>query len=118
MTEHEWTAHGLPCHVVLVDRGVSLISVVPYRNGYAGVPNDHPWHGVSYHDRIGGKAPEDVIDVHGGVTYSGAGFSGDASGAWFFGFDTAHYDSGEWTLEQAIAETERMAEQLAAITVR
>jgi hypothetical protein len=77
------------------------------------------------------------VRVHGGVTYAGHG-CGDLPEGWWFGFDCAHagdapdlaeatpvhreihagwHDPSEhvWTLEEVAAETERMAEQIAAV---
>lgn len=65
-----------------------------------------------------GKRPDSIIRVHGGVTYaSDAYYLDDAEGTWAFGFDCAHLDdtADRWTLEAVVTETERMAEQLAAI---
>ena len=59
-----------------------------------------------------------VIDVHGGLTYSGNG-DGEypiASNLWWFGFDTAHYgdnpELGGQPLEYCIDQCESMAVQL------
>lgn len=94
--EHE----GLPCRTVLTSRG--------HWCGYVGVPDDHPWHGRHYNDKV--DVPKEVItrknyevgiinlfcadlsdyketgkaelslavDVHGGLTFS-AETSGDGS---------------------------------------
>lgn len=78
-------------------------------NGYVRVPDDHPLHGLDY-DEL------DDIDVHGGVSF--------ADGDWI-GFDTAHFgdywpgmpefmqDGHHWTKEEAVAETLRLADQIA-----
>ena len=76
--------------------------------GYVGVPENHPWHGLSYSnwDEEGGRelSPEDLIEVHGGITYSdmcAEGMDeakgvchvpekGAAKNPWWFGFDCAH----------------------------
>ena len=62
--------------------------------GYVGVPASSRYHGMSYH------SIENVIDVHGGLTFSGdhsdvAEYLGEKveSDLWWFGFDCAHsYD--------------------------
>ena len=81
----------------------------PARNGYCRVPDhEHNW--------------EDLIDVHGGVTYESSGW---------IGFDTMHagdywpdndlfsrYGDGDtdWTQELVVEETKRMAQQVSMIT--
>lgn len=73
-------------------------------------------------------SPECLISVHGGLTFSGEG-GGEIwlSGYWWFGFDAAHYgdmvpkicskDGIYRDMEYMRHETERLAEQLAAITL-
>jgi hypothetical protein len=73
-----------------------------------------------------------IIDVHGGLTYAGAGIDSDypvPSKGWWFGFDCAHYgdapveDPEGWyrgkgiirSLEFCEAQCESMAEQLMAL---
>ena len=95
----EWTddATGLTCRIVRIPgRG--------YLCGYVGVPPEHPWYGADYGsdpahpgesvwdedspaDRE--NAPDCLINVHGGVTYSGKGV-GVNEGQWVFGFDCTH----------------------------
>jgi hypothetical protein len=64
--------------------------------GYVAVPPGHPWHGKSWH---GDDFPE--IEVHGGVTFSGACEGdvchkpepGEPDDVWWQGFDCNHaYD--------------------------
>lgn len=83
-------------------------------NGYVGVPKNHPWYGIDYNQCLRGcegnpnpinpsvisypctwesdhKSPEKLIDVHGGLTFSGMGDGKLRSAAyWWFGFDCAH----------------------------
>lgn len=61
-------------------------------NGYVAVPESHPWYKVHFTEcpiKCGedwcGHSPETLIEVHGGLTYSGLSVEG-----WVFGFDTAH----------------------------
>lgn len=118
----DWQAHGLRCVVL---SGPSSI------NGYAFVPEGHPWHSIHYSEcpsECGESwcehTPESRIEVHGGITFSHLG----DDGGWIFGFDTAHhgdhmilgdvtYDGIMWNVESVGAETESMAEQLAQMTV-
>jgi hypothetical protein len=44
-----------------------------FRLGYVALPKSHPWHGLTWFD---------TIDVHGGLSYVGAGTSGE----WWIGF--------------------------------
>ena len=87
--------------------------------GYVLVPEGHPLHGGEY-----GKA-EACLDVHGGVT-----FAGDLEGmGWAVGFDMAHAGDMEYipgtcgmlplrTDAECAEETNRLAEQLAALAER
>lgn len=73
--------------------------------GYVGLPESHPWFGVERHQCLLGcksedctwkkhhPAPGNIIDVHGGLTFSELG-SGEVrqQGLWWFGFDCAHYN--------------------------
>lgn len=84
--EDRFEAHGFP---VLLLRG-------PLGNwcGYVAVPAGHPWHGRDY----GVVGLGDDVDVHGGLTYSGACSErichvpreGEPDGVWWVGFDCAH----------------------------
>lgn len=82
---------GFPC-VILRNRLGGLC-------GYVGVPSSHPFHGVNYGScptqcgrRRCGHSPESRLEVHGGLTYSGAyPESGHAMRElWWFGFDCTH----------------------------
>ena len=112
--------------------------------GYVGVKPGHPWHGVGYSTcpiscgvNYCDHRPEHRLDVHGGLTYAAAcgghicHRSAAAEPRWWFGFDCAHAgdispayqniavftDLGEVYRDVAYVqgETERLAEQLAAI---
>lgn len=105
-TVRRWTSHGLEC---AVSRGPVCLC------GYVRVPEGHPDERKHY----------DAVDVriHGGITFRQ---KDDTGGSWF-GFDTSHahdwvglLDIGLeipgriWTVDDVVAETERLAEQLAA----
>lgn len=99
--------------------------------GYVGVPREHPAYEQEYDDVN--------VDVHGGLTYAGkcsppichVPEPGMPDDVWWFGFDTGHYDdlspalSGyrdfvvDYETYRTVAytrdETERLAEQLAAL---
>lgn len=71
------------------------LSVRKWRTGYVRLPAGWPT----------GLEPEEVVQVHGGVTFNRDGV---------IGFDTAHgVDFYDWTLDLVKAETEHMAEQVA-----
>jgi hypothetical protein len=53
-------------------------------NGYVRVPKDHPYYRKNYDSKS-----LEVIDVHGGLTYS--------NGHGTFGFDTGHEGIGDYT---------------------
>lgn len=77
-------------------------------------------------------SPDTVFEVHGGITYSGdAYWAGGEKGTWWYGFDCAHCDDIQpgmmrpYTppnatyrdLAYVFAECERLAEQLALLSV-
>ena len=127
--EREWEHSGLKCAVVQAREGA-------HRCGYVRVPPGHPMHGKHY------DAPE--VDVHGGLTFAEEDPCSheDGRGYWF-GFDCAHagdsmYEPGAprrstfshlefamlgddglgehyWTQPEVEAETERLAQQFAAM---
>lgn len=139
-------ATGLDCLIVRNDMGALC--------GYVGVPPDHPWHGVGYNDcrndpqRCDGDdiicdcRPDQVVDVHGGLTFSAAcrestdpsqGIChvpepGRPADVWWFGFDCAHAHDflpgrlmfpSDWsdtyrTVGYVRAEVASLARQLAA----
>lgn len=98
-------ATGLDCLIVRSPASGALC-------GYVGVPPDHPWHSAEYGEcrqSCGKKtfcdhSPEALLDVHGGVTFTGGcdhsddeskgichiPASGRAEDIWWFGFDCAH----------------------------
>ena len=118
-----------------------------YRCGYVGVPPLHPLYGVHYYQKVlhipkGAQtfiiketsesiAPENVCNVHGGLTYSGNGSYPVPSDEWWFGFDCAHVGDGyieippgemnilgdgpPRSLEYCWSECERLARQLKEI---
>lgn len=97
-----------------------------YANGYVAVPPEHPWYRKSLDD------VEDLIDVHGGVSFAGKSdyccdfedletINDDSNtiplGWWVFGFDTLHWGDNlkNWSKENCIAETLRLKQQLEMI---
>ena len=152
--ENFQTANGMAGAIIRVGYSGTLC-------GYVGVPAAHPWHGMEYGaevlptddqlarpvdiDKISiislfcsaGSDPADgsridcLIDVHGGLTYSGAGIAeyGEDPALWYFGFDCAHsgdfcpgmdayYRDGGTYRDMAYVrgEVESLAKQLAAVT--
>lgn len=108
--EKRWKHKGLKCVVLFVGGS--------HRCGYVGVPEGHRAFGVDYDDVN--------MSVHGGLTFSDYGKANDVlkgSDTYWLGFDCAHYGdktsfSSEghfWTLEEAVKETESLAEQLAVL---
>lgn len=103
----EFEHAGLKC---LILRHHELLNL----NGYVGVPKNHPWYGIHYDQCLRGcegkpspinpslicypciwesdhECPEKLIDVHGGLTFSGMGDGKlRPAGYWWFGFDCAH----------------------------
>lgn len=99
-------ATGLPCLAVRGPFGAWC--------GYVGMTPDHPLYGVDYNACARrpmpcakpwgcGHTPEDLLEVHGGLTFSGEcreaqddhGIChivapGEETQVWWFGFDTAH----------------------------
>lgn len=127
--EKEWMHSGLLCAIVQGDEN-------GHRCGYVRVPPGHSYHGKDY------DTPN--VDVHGGLTFAEIEPCTHEDGTgWWFGFDCAHagdarydpnnlpsseaelrrkypsfwQDRGDhyWLAEEVAAETERLAEQLAAI---
>lgn len=76
-----WRVRSLPA-VIIRNNMYTL-------NGYVGVPEEHPMHGLHYDET-------DYMPVHGGLTYCGELPSHSYpdcptfAGHWFFGFDTGH----------------------------
>ena len=80
--EKEWEHNGLQCLAIIAEFG--------HRCGYVGLPVGHPWFEREYNGFL-----DEVLDVHGGVTYSGH-LGNDTikpaiDGLWWVGFDCAHY---------------------------
>lgn len=86
-------ATGLPCLIVRNPQGALC--------GYVGVPPAHPWYGAPYGYQDG--CPDEHVEVHGGLTFSGAcqrddpehGIChlpdpGEPDEVWWFGWDAAH----------------------------
>lgn len=122
-----WQHSGMTCRVKH-DMG--------FYCGYVAVPQDHPVQG-----RCTDWFYDKDIEVHGGVTWSGRFDWSDEPGEWLVGFDCCHagdkldrslcVDDGYrefvdthnrfeqfgtfWTFDMVKAETDRLAEQLAAI---
>lgn len=99
-----------------------------HRCGYVALPATHPLFRVKYSSP---DMPNELLDVHGGVTFSAL-----IDGWWVLGWDAAHFDDAPdpalledardetrrvllwgvkghvWTAEEAFEETVRLAEQL------
>lgn len=111
ITEKEWEHAGLKCKVVFVRQ--------THRCGYVTVPKNHIAFGKSYEDL--------PIEVHGGLTYGD--IDSQTKSEQTFGFDCAHFNDLStydrpgreghfWTLDEVIAETDKMAEQFQKLTLR
>lgn len=138
--ERDWiTAAGLRAVCVLVMRAGRR----SHRCGYVEVPAGHPLYGVAYDQNCRalpgpaaegepvGNTPAAIIDVHGGLTYSGRGSEGypAESSGWWFGFDCLHlgdttidplpgldYKTGEPRSEEyVVEECERLAAQIVSM---
>lgn len=130
-------------------RAVCMIIRKMHRCGYVEVPPKHPLHGCGYSEEVdmlkvnprlvgGALAGDDtmirvegLIEVHGGLTFSGSGEDYLPEGdGWWFGFDCAHAGDGLMnnpimshmgkedtvkTLDYVREECTRLAGQLAAI---
>ncbi len=108
----EWTDKwGFHCMVYKHEDGGFLC-------GYVGLPCEHPMYEKDYSQCLEGctgvtetrfkrerttwdcthgfegkrphKSPEQVLDCHGGITYSGRGVPGQKEELWYLGFDCAH----------------------------
>ena len=66
-----------------------------YRNGYIGVFDDSILYKQGYKDEVNNKSISSVVDVHGGITYSGflGRFIVGAENPWYFGFDCNNFDN-------------------------
>jgi hypothetical protein len=98
-------------------------------NGYVGIAKDHPLFNVDYStpctqllgienvmgsDELKYARPECVIDVHGGLTYSGGHPSGEESDLFWFGFDCNHANDDRQKCDETYVteQCENMANQL------
>ena len=118
--EKDWiTGSGL--------RAVAVLIPSRHRCGYVEIPEDHPMFGKHYDD-VRDK-DGDYIDVHGGLTYDGAGdYPAKSTGHWY-GFDCAHLgdasldaERNKWmeggevrTMEYVVRECERLAKQFGCV---
>lgn len=124
--EREWEAHGLACRV-------HWRRPLGFRCGYVRIPEGHPLYRQHWTME---NSPTERLAVHGGVNHSG---ELDGADGWWVGFDCAHAFDGfepegppslrrlretilgfgdhHWTLEEVVAETERLAEQVAAMAL-
>lgn len=109
-----------------------------YRCGYVGVPKGDPLYGMQYDDEI-----FYAVSVHGGLSFSDTRKFVTPDDIWFFGFDCGHcgdavdkmteegkahlnreppsfynflLEGHVWTLDEVIAESESMADQLAKLS--
>lgn len=78
-------------------------------NGYALIPDTHPWHGTDDRDYGFDGGPVNYPKVNGGITFN-------HSNIW--GFDTAHYFDGRgttynWTQDMVRDEAIDLADQVA-----
>jgi hypothetical protein len=115
--EREWKHAGLQCAVVQIDPH-------GYRCGYVRIPPGHPTRGKNYEYLD--------VNVHGGLSFGVLESCEHADGrGYWVGFDCAHlFDAMEdpiysstiypwrhyWTQSEVEFETERLAEQLAAMS--
>ena len=112
--ERDWEHAGLRC-VVLDNVGMG-----GYRCGYVAVKPGHPFYGESYFADTSAGVPEEVIDVHGGVTFSDEKLYTEglhSEEEWWFGYDCSHYGDSPSVQDLAycVNECEYMASQLAAL---
>lgn len=109
----EWEHAGYKC-LILRTPGAGHLC------GYVGLPKEHPFYQVGYHDD-----GLDDIDVHGGLTFAGDRDADES--LWWLGFDCGHaWDLSPGLMEYRIpylgeayrnmkyvkAETESLARQL------
>jgi len=82
--QYEFKEQGFRCVIM---RGPML-----QWNGYVGIPENHPLYGYNYFQKREEGAPEELLEVHGGITYSADSLPGFLlDGLWYFGFDCGHY---------------------------
>jgi len=81
--QYEFKEQGFRCVIM---RGPML-----QWNGYVGIPESHPLYGYNYFQKQEKGAPEELLEVHGGITYSAGNLPGLLpDGLWYFGFDCGH----------------------------
>lgn len=122
-----WSHAGLDCLLIQGLRN----GLREHWCGYVRVPEGHPGWLLCYDEDIWND-----IEVHGGLTWSDAGEGNLRGRGWWLGFDCAHAgDTSEarlklerelgfgsllgehvWTEQEARRETERLADQVAALS--
>lgn len=104
MVVESFECFGFRCDIAQSE-GRPALGILPWHCGYVTVPLGHPWHGGDYM-----RLPLVGLDVHGGITYSGAAKAGTG---WTVGFDTNHFADGprERSREYCREQTRKLAEQ-------
>jgi len=144
--ELRWESSGLRCQIIRRPWG--------HWCGYVGVDKHHVLYGYGYGDQLVSLKQllrlrlqdmfsmpmmenyfnsdaeftmNDILEVHGGVTYAGPGFSDEDKPLWWVGFDCAHagdlvpkmerhWQYGVYRdMEYAKGETEKLAAQIAGV---
>ena len=107
--EKSWmTAAGYPAVICTHKRGLRT-SITEYRTGYVGVPVGHHMWGDVESNTVRLSHPVQELTYHG---------QRDDTATWWFGWDDAHFEGEQLTLDEAIAECESLAEQLKAFEVK
>jgi len=107
-------------------RAIVIFGRLGFHCGYVGVPSSHPLFGVKYSEpsQRYGKAPEDMFDVHGGLTYSGGEDDFPVeSDLWWFGYDCGHLGDVSDICSEGVfrdldyckAECESLAKQISEV---
>jgi len=112
--EKDWECSGLRC-VVLANVGG-----MGHRCGYVAVPPSHPLYQKEYSEDTRLGFPDELIDVHGGVTFSDTKLNTEipcVGDMWWFGYDCMHGGDSPFIqdLDYCVAECESMASQLSAL---
>lgn len=103
-----WQHEGIEC-------AIHYVPPLDCRNGYCFIPSGHALEqSEDWGNHFGSEA---LLDVHGGVTYG----PNKVDGGHVVGFDTSHvgdyspaFPHGRrWSIDDVVAETNRMAEQVA-----
>jgi hypothetical protein len=87
----DFEAFGLKCHIRR-HKGMGHLC------GYVRVDKDHKLYGKNYSEALCGHTGcilhtvENIIVVHGGITYSGKAYWDEKDEGWWFGFDCGHSD--------------------------